>query len=590
MSDYLSNYQERHRIDLSDSSAVNRRLLELSSLFEISQSLNSSLNLQSILNNILLVPMGRMMLGKGCILLKKGNSEFVVETIKGLPHTLHGKSILIPDIPDHPVFLKDLPATTPWISFFTDFKITILIPFIARADILGLLGFSNKIDDQPFLEEEVDFLNSLTNIAAASIENALVFEEIKKVNRQLDHKIQELNTLFDIGKELNLSLERDKILKLLSYALMGQVTVNNFLIALKEDQDFRATLVKGTSFMVKEGEWCRFLCEKSVLLTRPYLRLEDDHDFDAVLKKHGVEVVVPMQIQNETRGFIFLGEKITRQEYTPSDLEFLQTLGNVAIISLENARLFQETLEKQRMEEEINLARNIQNHLFPKNMPALEKIKIHGTNVPSKQVGGDYYDVLRISERIYGLTIADVSGKGMPASLLMSNLQASLHSLTGENYSLDKLVARINNLIYHNTDPEKYITFFYGQLDVQTLDFEYVNAGHNPPYLIHRGGSIQELPEGGIILGMLPEMPYEIGTCKLKPGDTLVMYTDGVSEAMNNLDQEFGESRLKEFLIGNCTTMTVQQLNEAIIQEIRKFSSGLPQSDDITLLSLQIVE
>jgi sigma-B regulation protein RsbU (phosphoserine phosphatase) len=587
MSDYLANFRERQSLNLSDPSSIDRRLIELSALFEISQTLNSSLNLQSILNNILLVPMGRMMLGKGLILLKKGNLEFEVETIKGLPHSLQGKSISLPGIPDHPVFIKDLPEHLPCIAFFKEFKIEILIPVIARTDILGILGFSNKMNGQTFTEEESEFLYSLANIAAPSIENALVFEEIKKVNRQLDHKIQELNTLFDIGKELNLTLEKEKILKLLSYALMGQVTVNNFLIALKEGDNFRTTFVKGSSFAMKEGEICKGLCERSALLSRPYLR-EDKQEYDSYLSERGVQVVVPMQIQNETRGFIFLGEKITHQSYSESDLEFLQTLGNVAIISLENARLFQETIEKQRLEEEMNLARNIQNRLFPKSMPELQGIVIHGKNVPSKQVGGDYYDIIKIKDTIYGLTIADVSGKGMPASLLMSNLQASLHSLSGENYTLDKLVSRINNLIYQNTDPEKYITFFYGCLDIQTFEFSYVNAGHNPPYLVHRDGSIRELHEGGIILGMLPDMPYEIGNCRLKPGDTLMMYTDGVSEAMNIKDEEFSETRLKEILVKFSSSMTAEQINDIMIQEIRNFADGAQQSDDITLLTLQI--
>ena len=588
MSDIPDQDRLLQAVDPHDVSSLDHRLLELSALIEISQTLNSSLNMQSILNNILLVPMGRMMLGKGLILLKKENSEFVVETVKGLSLSLHGKSVQLADVPDHPVFLRDLPAQTPWLSFFKDLKIEILIPFISRADLLGIMGFCNKINGQPFLEAELEFLNSLANIAATSIENAMVFEEIKKVNRQLDHKIQELNTLFDIGKELNLTLEKEKILKLLSYALMGQVAVNNFLIALKETDTFRAALVKGNTFALREGELCKTLCEKSMLLTKSYLR-EDLNEFDNALQERSVRVVVPMQIQNETKGFIFLGEKINRQKYSASDLEFLQTLGNVAIISLENARLFQETLEKQRMEEEMNLARKIQNRMFPKSMPELELIKIHGTNVPSKQVGGDYYDVIRIDDQVYGLTIADVSGKGMPASLLMSNLQASLHSLIRENYPLDKLVSRINNLIYNNTDPEKYITFFYGQLNIQTLHFQFVNAGHNPPFLIHKDRSIRELHEGGIILGMLPEMPYEIGNCTLSSGDTLLMYTDGVSEAMNVNDQEFGEARLKDFLINQCAALNVQQINENIISELKKYTAGAQQSDDITLLSLQIL-
>ena len=450
-----------------------------------------------------------------------------------------------------------------------------------------MIGFSRKITGEDFSDNEIEFLNSLTNIATTSIENALVFDQIQNVNRQLDHKIQELNTLFDIGKELNLTLDKTKILKLLSYALMGQVTVNSFFIALRENDEFQVEMVKGSLFTKQEGQRCQELCEKCLSLTGPHLQNEQT-DLDNFLLESNVSVVVPMQIQNETRGFIFLGEKITKQLYSESDLEFLQTLGNVAIISLENARLFEETLEKQRLEEEMALARNIQSRLLPKSMPDFPNIKIHGLNVPSKHVGGDYFDIISLDKSRLGITIADVSGKGTPASLLMSNLQASLHSLIRENYSLDMLVSKINTVIYNNTDPEKYITFFYGQLERESLRMDYVNAGHNPPYLLHKNGDIEELSKGGIILGMMTDIEYEIGRCQLLPGDVLILYTDGVTETMTPDDVEFEEKGLMDFLRKQSNKTNPEQINSELIQELHRFSQGAPQGDDITLLTLYI--
>jgi sigma-B regulation protein RsbU (phosphoserine phosphatase) len=589
MADHLASFKERKNLDDTSSDDRDRRLIELSALFEISQTLNSSLNLQSILNNILLVPMGRMMLGKGLILIKNEGNEFKIETIKGLPHKLQGKEIEIPDVPSHPFFIQELKKEETWSSFFKEFKIELMLPIVSRTDIIGLLGFSRKISGQAFNEEEIEFLGSLTNIATTSIENALVFDQIQKVNRQLDHKIQELNTLFDIGKELNLTLDKNKILKLLSYALMGQITVNSFIIALKEDENFRTAMVKGGQFSLKEGDICEKLCDLSYFLNAPYL-CNDQSEYDDELNQVQVKVVVPMQIQNETQGYIFLGEKITKQPYLESDLEFLQTLGNVAIISLENARLFIETLEKQKMEEEMALARNIQSRILSKTMPVLDQMLIHGINVPSKQVGGDYFDVINIEEKYLGITIADVSGKGMGAALLMSNLQASLHSLVKENYSLDKLVGRINNVIYQNTDPEKYITFFYGQLDKKTLSMDYVNAGHNPPYVLHKDGTIDELITGGIILGMMPDMPYEIGSYQLKKGDMLMLFTDGVTETMTLDDEEYEERRVIDFLKKTGLTKDPENINNDLIVDLEKFAAGAPQNDDITILTLQVLD
>ena len=587
MSDYLASFRERQKDMTTGDQDVDRRLIELSALFEISQTINSSLNLQSILNNVLLVPMGRMMIGKGIIFIKHDESSFRIETLKGLPHSLLGKEVNLTGLPNHVFSLNEIDDTLEWVSIFKDLKLEIIIPFISRTDTIGLMGFSAKLTGKPFNEEEIEFLNSLTNIATTSIENALIFEKIKKVNRELDHKIQELNTLFDIGKELNLTFEKEKILKLLSYALMGQVTVNNYLIALKDEESFSIALAKGSKFKKGEGEKCERLCENSGFIQSPYLR-EDVSEFDNFLSDMDVKVIIPMQIQKETKGYIFLGDKITKKAYTKSDLEFLQTLGNVAIISLENARLFQETLEKQRLEEEMALARNIQNRLLPKTMPKFKNISVDGINVPSKHVGGDYFDIIKLSDDKVAITIADVSGKGMPASLLMSNLQASLHSLVQDKYDLDHLVGRINNVIYNNTDTEKYITFFYGQLDLTTLELCFVNAGHNPPYLLHKNGEIDELSEGGIIIGMMPDVSYQIGKCKLSKGDTLLMYTDGVTETMTIDDIEYEEHRLKQFMHANCPTQNPAEIIKALIQELTTFANGAPQTDDITILILKV--
>ncbi|MEE9117456.1 MAG: GAF domain-containing protein, partial [Calditrichia bacterium] len=190
MTDHLASFKERKNLEDTNSDDMDRRLIELSALFEISQTLNSSLNLQSILNNVLLVPMGRMMLGKGLILIKNEGNIFRIETIKGLPHKLQGKEIEIPNLPTHSFFVNELDKEESWTTFFKEFKIELMIPIISRTDVIGLLGFSRKITGQSFSESEIEFLSSLTNIATTSIENALVFDQIQKVNRQLDHKIQ----------------------------------------------------------------------------------------------------------------------------------------------------------------------------------------------------------------------------------------------------------------------------------------------------------------------------------------------------------------------------------------------------------------
>ena len=588
MSDYLASFKERHKKTQSDDENINHRLIELSALFEISQTLNSSLNLQAILNNILLVPMGRMMIGKGLILLKSTNTNYRVETVKGLPRSLYNKEIPLSGFPGHPVIVDDIKKDNEWCSFFQNFKIELLIPFIAHSDILGLMGFSKKLNSESFTEDEVDFLSSLANIASTSIENALVFQQIKTVNRELDHKIQELHTLFDIGKEFNLLLEKEKIIKLLSYALMGQVTVNNFIIVLKDTENYRVEMIKGNKFVDIEPNHIEELCLNSHFINNPYIN-QDESEYDCFLSDTGIQLVIPMQLQNKNKGYLFLAEKITKQSFTKSDCEFLQTLGNVAIVSIEHARLFQEMLEKQKLEEEMRMARTIQTRLLPKTMPTIENIDIHGINVPSKHVGGDYFDIITIDKDIIGLAIADVSGKGMPASLLMSNLQASLHSLVHEKYNLDKLVQRINNVVHNNTDYDKFITFFYGQLHLPSLELIYVNAGHNPPLVFQKNGKIKKLEKGGLILGVMPDITFDIGKLNLKRNDVLMLYTDGVTETMTADEKEYEEKRLIKFMEKECFNNSAHDINEKLISELNKFSGDIAQVDDITILTLKVL-
>ncbi len=216
-----------------------------------------------------------------------------------------------------------------------------------------------------------------------------------------------------------------------------------------------------------------------------------------VLRSLGLAVVVPMQLQGETKGLIVLGDKLNREPYGQADLEFLASLANLAIISLENARLFKEALEKQRMENELMIARDIQKGLLPSVIPAIDGVDIAATNISSKQVGGDYYDVIPVSAGRFIIAIGDVSGKGTPAALLMANLQATIRALVPLDLTLGELTARVNVLMCQNTGGNKFVTFFWGILDTARGTLLYVNAGHNYPYLLHADGSMDRLDVAG---------------------------------------------------------------------------------------------
>jgi sigma-B regulation protein RsbU (phosphoserine phosphatase) len=199
-------------------------------------------------------------------------------------------------------------------------------------------------------------------------------------------------------------------------------------------------------------------------------------------------------------------------------------------------------------------------------------------------VGGDYYDIIPLSDHEYVLAIGDVAGKGIPAALLMANVQAALRTIAPLRLPLPEATARINSLIYSNTDIDKFITFFWGLLDTRAHTFQYVNAGHNPPYLLRNDGGIEKLSEGGLILGILETpTPYSTDTVSLQPGDTIVGYTDGVNEAMSKDMMEFGDDRFLQ-LIENCRELGAQAAISLVRDEIVEYTRGAPQSDDITML------
>lgn len=586
MPHYLNSFKARHN-GITQTDRLDRKLIELSALFEISQTLNSSLNLKSVLDTILLVPMGRMMISRGIVLFEESKYDYKIVSVKGLPLSLIDKTIHINNPPQHPMMLDTQNQKDDWVRVLQEYKIGLLIPLISNKNFRGLFGLGQKLTKEEFLQDEIEFLSSLANIAVQSLENARNYEELNRVNRHLDQKIQELNTLFEIGKELNHIFDQQDILKQVSYSLMGQLLINQFFVALKEEGRLKIIYRKGARFDEEKlshfTEWCDSLPE----VPKP-VKLEPDNESFRSCYELGIRLIVPLSIQEKNEGYIFIGNKMNRQDFSVSEMDFLATLGNMIIISLENARLFQETLEKKRLEEELNMARNIQEKLLPAIMPDIKGYDVHGLNLPSKQVGGDYFDIIPLNENECLFTIADVSGKGMPASLLMSNLQAALQTLATEQYSLSQITGKLNNLIFTNTSIDKFITFFILKLHLPSGKYEFVNAGHNPPYHFRQDGQYKTLDDGGIILGMMPDVIYETGSGQMRLNDGIIMFTDGVTEAMDAEEREFEEKRLIHFLKKNFQIFRSEELNKCLIDQLEKFTGGtLTKSDDVTILTLK---
>lgn len=564
---------------------------ELQALFDLSKALNSSLNIRTILDTLLLTPMGKLLIGKGVVLIAKGQKKFVIETLKGINRSLMETVVQIEAIPAGPSLIAEMPPSD-WSTLLAQNGIEVVIPILHDNLELGVLGFGKKSLGGSFNDSDLDYLHSLSNIAATAVQNGIIFKELHETNRKLEKKVQELNTLAEIERELNSTLSTlrtDKVVNLLAYSIMGELTVNRCLICLAENGRLVVALNRGLpadkiSLVTNNPQHVAEMhgLSHSVILTDTAM-----NESLSLLASAGVAVVVPMRIEAEFKGFIGLGEKITKMPFVADEIDFLSILGNWSMISIETARLIEQEVEKKKLEQELHIASEIQRQLLPEKCPEIEGYQLAGSNHPSLQVGGDYYDCLKLNDDEYIFCIADVSGKGAPAALLMSNLQASLHSLADTGLTLSQITARINNIIYRNTTSDKFITFFLGRLNVRDQIFTSVNAGHNPPYIFHSDGAFETLEAGGLILGMMPDVSFSSEKKALRAGDCIVMFTDGVSEAMNSAGEEFGEHRIEEYILKNHHS-SAGEILQGLIEAANQFSAGCPQADDITVFTIKV--
>ncbi len=283
-------------------------------------------------------------------------------------------------------------------------------------------------------------------------------------------------------------------------------------------------------------------------------------------------------------GLVYVDSLQQAHAFTEDDLRVLTALANVAAAKIENVRLLEESMEKRHMEEDMRMAAEIQNGLLPREAPLVPGWDLAGCNRPCRTVGGDYYDFAVEDGRLL-LALGDVSGKGTGAALLMTVLRAAVRGHWTDP-SLADAVARINRTVCQNVPSSKYVTFFLASLDPGTGRLDYVNAGHNPPLLVSAGGDVETLSNGGLVLGMFENVVYEGGRVEMRPGDTLLVYSDGVTETWDPDGDEFGAERL-EALAVRSRTLDAESLQNAILREIELFEAGARATDDRTIVVLK---
>jgi serine phosphatase RsbU (regulator of sigma subunit) len=341
---------------------------------------------------------------------------------------------------------------------------------------------------------------------------------------------------------------------------------------------------KGEGFRISTAVRDRVLKEKSSILVRD-AQLDDAFKGRMSIVEHKVHsmMAVPLQTKQRIIGLIYLDSPFVLREFTTDDLSLLTVMANVAAIRIENVRLAEVEEAERIMQRDLTQAAEIQRRMLPEEAPRVPGADLAGFNAACRTVGGDYYDFFPYAGSRVGLALGDVSGKGMPASLMMMALHARVQVLAEDAGDLAWFMTRLNKATCAKCPSARFITFFFAVLDAATGELVFANAGHNPPIVVRASGESQMLEGGGLVLGILPAAPYGELRERLGPGDLLVLYSDGVTEANNANFNEFGEERFIEVLKQH-RHQPAAAIVEAVTKALGEFAAGAPQADDITLV------
>jgi len=406
--------------------------------------------------------------------------------------------------------------------------------------------------------------------------------------------LEEISALHDIGRSLQSGQNLDDLLTYVMekcMALMNSEAGSLMLVVPDTDElefkvalgpvahvvkPFRVKIGKGISgWVAQHGQ--------PILIPDAYADPRFDPSFD---KRSGFRtrsyLCVPLIYNQNVLGVMTVLNRLDGQPFGENDQEMLTTFASQAAMAIENHRLLKAALEKERMDKELQIAAEIQQHLIPRHIPPVDGLDMAATYRPCKEIGGDFYDVIPLNDHRVVFVVADVAGKGIPGAMLVSTMQASLKAYLEFTQDLLAIVTKLNQLLVENTMDDSYITFFIAKLDYKSGKLEYVNAGHNPPLLVNNNGTVEELHDGGIFLGFLP-WEYQLGLLNLEKESLLVMYTDGLVEAMNDKEEEYGEERLKNVLL-QMRKHPAAEIKDTIYQQVDDFIAHSPLQDDFTLL------
>jgi phosphoserine phosphatase RsbU/P len=466
---------------------------------------------------------------------------------------------------------------------------------IAADDCLAYV-FPKQIFDG-LLQTNNNFSRRLVEILSIRLRamNYQFIAELERSTQRFQHEYKKMERLIDAVKILNSTLDLDELLKIILDTALESVRGERGTLYLldKERGELWSRVLIGSeqvkiNLPVGTGIAGYVAATGDVVNIRDaYLDPRFNPEIDKITGFHTTSMLC-MPLKDKEDEIIGVFQLLNKRNgsFNEEDESFISALSVHAAIAIENARLYQQEQEKIRIENEMTAAGEVQKSLFPKHLPTVSGYEFAASNAPARKVSGDLYDFFNCTGNRVAFCLGDVSGKGLPASLLMANLQATLRDQQLLDLSVQECIIRSNNLLYGNTSSDKFITLFYGILDPEHHRFSYVNAGHDFPMYFGNGSEPKRLSTEGIPIGVIENYPYREDSLRLNKGDLVVVYSDGICEAMNPSQEPFGEKRLEQ-LIAAHRNVSAGELIDIIINDVKRFTGNEPQMDDMTLVIIR---
>ncbi len=396
----------------------------------------------------------------------------------------------------------------------------------------------------------------------------------------------ELNALLEVTQAINNNVSEDSLYKIYNFTLRANLNIKKLALYVQNDRENEQ---EGWECKTNFGTGKNF---NSIELHPQFFNTDvitNLSDIDELGEFEEFNLAIPVSHKDNLLALVFIGGLLQSNiESSGVNTTFIQALSNIIIVAIENKKLARQQLQQEAIKKEMEIARQVQQFLFPKKLPTGDGLEVMASYLPHHSVGGDYYDFILVDDDQFLICVADVSGKGIPAALLMSNFQAALRALARQTTNLEKIVRELNYQVYQSANGENFITFFIAHFDKHSKMLRYINAGHTPPILITSDRKAHQLSNGTLILGSFYPLPFLNPGIKINLDQFFLFgYTDGLTESFNKNDEQYGIERLEKFLLKN-SHKNLNDLHRDLFEELDNFSSTKDQHDDITFLSLRV--